>query len=301
MYNPNQDAQPDDWFAQNDPARSQTPPAPTIPITVPPGLNIKPGPTAGQGLPGGTPPAATFGNLADPTAWMGLVGNDANLANWIKSVMPNATPEDIAYWSKSIKAKPGANATEQAGSADYWTKRMLAPAGSGTADGSLIAPFNEPFNAPKPIDLGGPGGLPNTPTFTPPNFEAPTAQSVLSDPGYQFRLGQGEQELQQSAAGKGLLNTGGTLKDVLSYGQNFASNEFQNAWNRNMGTYNAAFQSAAAAFAPQMTGYQTQANLLPGMNQNNYMNAYNKWLQDYNVFRNQQLDTFNKQQQVATS
>jgi hypothetical protein len=53
-----------------------------------------------------------------------------------------------------------------------------------------------------------------------------------TDPGYEFRLGEGAKALERSAAAKGQLFSGGTLKDLTQYNQNFASNEFGNAYNR---------------------------------------------------------------------
>lgn len=58
---------------------------------------------------------------------------------------------------------------------------------------------------------------------------------IANDPGYQFRLSEGQKALERSAAAKGGLFSGGTLKDLTRYGQNFASNEFQNVYNRAMG------------------------------------------------------------------
>lgn len=46
--------------------------------------------------------------------------------------------------------------------------------------------------------------------------------------GYQFRLGEGLGAITGSAAARGLLNSGGTLKGLTRYGQDFASNEFGN-------------------------------------------------------------------------
>lgn len=46
--------------------------------------------------------------------------------------------------------------------------------------------------------------------------------------GYQFRFDQGADAVTQNAAARGLLNSGATLKGLTEYGQNFASNEFQN-------------------------------------------------------------------------
>lgn len=60
-----------------------------------------------------------------------------------------------------------------------------------------------------------------------------TADQVLqNDPGYQFRLGQGEGDLQARLAAEGLSGSGAAQKQLIDYQQNFASNEFQNAFAR---------------------------------------------------------------------
>lgn len=53
-----------------------------------------------------------------------------------------------------------------------------------------------------------------------------------ADPGYQFRMQEGMKALQGSAAARGSLNSGATLKALTKYGQDFASNEYTNAYNR---------------------------------------------------------------------
>jgi hypothetical protein len=53
-----------------------------------------------------------------------------------------------------------------------------------------------------------------------------------ADPGYAFRLEQGMKALQNSAAAKGLLGSGTTLKGITDYGQGAASQEYTNAFNR---------------------------------------------------------------------
>jgi hypothetical protein len=52
------------------------------------------------------------------------------------------------------------------------------------------------------------------------------------DPGYQFRLKEGMQGLERSAAARGGLLSGATLKGITRYGQDAASQEFTNAFNR---------------------------------------------------------------------
>ncbi len=66
-------------------------------------------------------------------------------------------------------------------------------------------------------------------------------QDVANDPGYQFQLQQGQQALQRSAAAKGMLNSGATLKGLDRYSQGLAATGYQNAWNRNQTAYRNRF------------------------------------------------------------
>jgi hypothetical protein len=60
--------------------------------------------------------------------------------------------------------------------------------------------------------------------FGMPQFQA--------DPGYNFRMAEGIKALERSAAARGLLQSGGTLKGIQQYGQNLASSEYENAFSR---------------------------------------------------------------------
>lgn len=53
-----------------------------------------------------------------------------------------------------------------------------------------------------------------------------------SDPGYAFRLSEGQKALERSAAARGGLISGGALKAATRYGQDMGSQEFNNAYNR---------------------------------------------------------------------
>jgi len=52
------------------------------------------------------------------------------------------------------------------------------------------------------------------------------------DPGYNFRLGEGMKALERQRAANSGLISGGALKAAQRYGQEFASNEFGNAYGR---------------------------------------------------------------------
>ena len=57
-------------------------------------------------------------------------------------------------------------------------------------------------------------------------------QDIYSDPSYQFRLNEGLDAVQSGAAAQGGLLSGATMKALQSYGQDMASQEYQNAYNR---------------------------------------------------------------------
>lgn len=53
-----------------------------------------------------------------------------------------------------------------------------------------------------------------------------------ADPGYSFRMSEGMKALERSAAARGGLLSGATLKGIQRYGQESASQEYNNAFNR---------------------------------------------------------------------
>lgn len=61
-----------------------------------------------------------------------------------------------------------------------------------------------------------------------------TPSQMYQDPGYAFRLAEGQKALEQSAAARGGLLSGTTGKNLLRYGQEMGSQEYQAARNRYM-------------------------------------------------------------------
>lgn len=57
-------------------------------------------------------------------------------------------------------------------------------------------------------------------------------QDFQQDPGYQFRMDEGMKALERSAAARGNLLSGSALKGITRFGQDNASQEYQNAFNR---------------------------------------------------------------------
>jgi hypothetical protein len=69
----------------------------------------------------------------------------------------------------------------------------------------------------------------SAPTYTPFGMA-----QFNADPGYEFRMAEGMKALERSAASRGILQSGGTLKDITRFGQDTASQEYQNAFQRYM-------------------------------------------------------------------
>lgn len=59
-----------------------------------------------------------------------------------------------------------------------------------------------------------------------------TPQNVQADPGYQFGLSQGNQNIQGSAAASGGLFSGATGKALTRYGSDYATTKYGDAYNR---------------------------------------------------------------------
>jgi hypothetical protein len=85
------------------------------------------------------------------------------------------------------------------------------------------------------------------------------------DPSYQFRLDEGLKALDRQAAARGGLISGGALKAAQRYGQDYASTEFGNAYNRLAGlagvgqTATNTMGSAAGQFGANASNLMTSA------------------------------------------
>ena len=118
----------------------------------------------------------------------------------------------------------------------------------------------------------------------------------MMDPSYSFRFGEGLKALDRTASARGGLLSGGALKAAQRYGQEFASQEFGNAYNRLAGlagvgqTATGAQSSAAGQFgtnagnlmtggaAARASGYVGGANALTGG-----LNQYLNYTQNQNL------------------
>lgn len=124
------------------------------------------------------------------------------------------------------------------------------------------------------LGLGGEAGTPGYGTIGAPF----TAEQMQMDPGYAFRLAEGEKALERMQAARGQLLGGGAIRAGVRYGQEMGSQEYMNAFNRAqalmgtrlsaLGSLYGAGQAAAQQVGQQAGQYGTNVgNLLMGAGQ----------------------------------
>lgn len=166
------------------------------------------------------------------------------------------------------------------------------PRSSGSAiDPSYLAPWTGVFD---------PGADAALPTYTAPSpfsyadWQAPDPSSITKDPSYQWRVNQGAGALENSAAAKGVLNSGGTLGDILSYGQNFASNEYNNVFNRDLTKYTTNRNNAVDTYATNYGVGKDTYGLLKGRSDDAYDRAWKQYQDQEDVWYKNQNAPFSK-------
>ena len=186
--------------------------------------------TGGAGLSGGgamlggagAAGAGAAGGAAAGAAGAGAAGG---LASWM---MPAAILGSslLGVGAAKSAADTQAGAQDRANALGYKMyeqgRQDLAPyAGAGlTAQNKLLTYLGLPGGA-QGADFGRYAG-----DFSSTDFLA------NRDPGYGFRMSEGMKGLDRSAAARGGLLSGATLKGAQRFGQDLASTEYQNAFNR---------------------------------------------------------------------
>lgn len=143
-------------------------------------------------------------------------------------------------------------------------------------------PVDQPARAETPTNpaMSGIAGMWG---FNAPSAAAPQPQQQMTpgfsgfeaSPGYQFRLSEGLKATERSAAARGGLRSGATLKALQRYGEGLASSEYENYANRlaaMAGIGQSATGSTAAAGAQAAGGissaYQNAGNARASAYQN---------------------------------
>lgn len=93
------------------------------------------------------------------------------------------------------------------------------------------------------------------PRYAQPGAFSFGANDFQADPGYAFRLSEGQRGLDRQAAARGGLISGSALKAASRYGQDMASQEYGNAFNRALTQYGTKVDTANTGFNRALTGY----------------------------------------------
>ena len=105
-----------------------------------------------------------------------------------------------------------------------------------------------------------------------------SGQDIYDDPSYKFRLNEGLNSVQSGAAAQGGLLSGATQKALANYGQEAASQEYSNAYNR---------------FNADQTNQYNRLATLVGMGQNASVQTGNAGLQTGQAIANNTMGAGN--------
>lgn len=87
-----------------------------------------------------------------------------------------------------------------------------------------------------------------------------TNADFVKDPGYEFRLAEGNKAIENAARARGVYMSPMTVKELLRYGQDYASNEFGNAYNRDMSNRTTKFNMLSGISGTGQTAANTVGN-----------------------------------------
>jgi len=104
-------------------------------------------------------------------------------------------------------------------------------------------------------------------------------EQFQADPGYGFRLSEGQKALERSAAARGGLISGGALKAATRFGQDMGSQEYTNAFNR----YQTERQARLGPLQALTGMGQSTANTIGAAGQNMASNVGNYGMQGANA------------------
>ena len=158
-----------------------------------------------------------------------------------------------------------------------------ASGAAGTAVGGTGRSAYPPFQPP-PFDYPDF----NTPTpFEGAPYEPLTAETFTADPGYDWRVKEGTRALENSAAAQGLLRTGGTLKDLMSWREGLASQEFGNVDARRFRDWGANLGLKAQNYERDWRGALTDYSLKYGKESDEYARALSTYGMNFDVNQGQ--------------
>lgn len=214
----------------------------------------------GGGLPGGTDPA----NQTGPGQGNGQEGQGGGGDCESQGLVSTHLNEDGSY-GETIHCVDSDEAARRREIVYNPPGTLNQNQSGGNATNGPLPPYSPSYN------IGA------VPQFTPPvfswgeTFNAPSFTDAANDPGYKFRAAEGQRAIENNAASRGNLRTGGTIKALANYNQNLASAEYGNVYARRFGEYGQRYgeakdkfgfdyTGARDKFAPNLLDWQTRTN-----------------------------------------
>jgi len=161
----------------------------------------------------------------------------------------------------------GGAAEEALGGGATGAAREAAATANAASDRNLALQqrvYEENIARQKPFYEAGVNALPGYVSGIAPGGELVrgfTQADYQADPGYAFRLSEGQKALDRQAAARGGLISGGALKAAQRYGQEMGSQEYTNAYNRFRDTQSLRRNALAgvAGYGPTAAGSMSTA------------------------------------------
>lgn len=164
------------------------------------------------------------GSLRDQVVQYAIAAGRPDIANnpdyWVGEIRDlqqrSGEPVDWGYWMNRFKtANQGAN--------------TLGGMGGGLDLSAFTGTMGHSGTGALPA-----GSLMTSNTATPGSFGEPSAEEAMNSPGVQFALGEAQKAIERSAASKGTLLTGGTLKALAGYETGLAGQLYGDVFNRRL-------------------------------------------------------------------
>jgi len=134
-----------------------------------------------------------------------------------------------------------------------------------------------------------------------PKWTPTTVEDMKADPGYQFRFQQGQEAVENSAAARGSLLGGNTLRALNEYGQGFASNEFGNVnqrrqqdYGNKLGEWGLGYDKNTADWESRLKDWATGYQKYMG----DYETGTGAYMNKYNMFNQDRDNPYNKYMQL---
>jgi hypothetical protein len=172
----------------------------------------------------------------------------------------------------------GANAAKKASKAQVDAAREAQAANERNLQKQID--LQEPFRQGgltaqnKIMELLGIGGDANSAEYG--NAAKPFGMDQFkADPGYDFRMSEGMKALERSAAARGGLMSGSALKGITRFGQDLASTEYNNAFNRYQVERSARLNPLQSLMGSGQSATNVMTNTIGQSSQNEQANAMN--------------------------